>query len=827
MQTLWQDLRYGARMLAKKPGFTFVAVITFALGIGVNTAIFTVFNTLLRPLPVKDPDGVVRIESSIRGGNFSYPEYAYYREHARAFSSVIAYAQDKALIGVKSSAEESEEVAAEFVSDNFFSALGGAAALGRVFSPEENAAEPVAILSYHFWKRRFSGDPEIIGKTALLDGRPFIIVGVTERKFVGLTREGPAIWLPMAMRAEMPSVWSNPVEKNDWHNKRDFQWLKAAARLKPESDAEQAGAELTALFEQLAQGWPKADPNDRISARPISGFGAVDHYAWRSFGLILISTGIVLLIACSNIASLLLARAAVRQKEIGVRSALGASRGRIVRQLLTESCLLAFVGGLAGLMLAWWTLELLIAQFISSNGGVSGDSLAIDLSPDARILAFTILLTLLSGLAAGIAPAMRASRVDLVAMLKDTGTAFGQRLARSRLSDSMVVAQIVLCLTLLIPAGLLLRGLAQALTADPGFETKKLLVVNYSLELSGYTEARARLFKQELQARLAGLPGAESVSAGDPPLAVSRATINAPGLSETGEKLSLRASYYSVAPNWFETVGIPILRGRGFAADDMRGVATEVVVSQSTARNLWGEQDALGKIIELESSAKEIEAGAAPFAAAQIVGIAQDAQTDRLGQIPSYFIYIPEEPRSYLDASLLVRTSGDAREMKARAQAEVRALEPVVRLWLNSMEEEIAMSKRVGETRAASELAAGLGLLALLLASVGLYGVMSYTVAERTREIGIRMALGANSGDAVRMEMKRGMTLTMIGLAIGLPASLALTRLLKSFIFGLSATDPLTFALISSLLIAVSLAACYIPARRAAKVDPMVALRYE
>ncbi len=830
MQSFWQDVRYGLRMLAKHPGFTFVAVFTLALGIGVNTAIFTMFNTLLHPLPVQDPDTVVRVESSLHGSQFSFPEYAYYREHSQVFSDLVAYAEEKVLVGGNSVTEEVEEITGDFVSDNFFSALGGQAALGNTFSPEGNnspAKESSVVLSYHFWQKHFAGDPAIVGRSLLLNNQPFTIIGVTEREFVGLTHEMPDIWLPIAMRAEMPSVWHTLTNKADWFTKRSFQWLRVSARLAREKTVAEARAELSLLRGQQAQEWQEIATDERISVTPISGFGAVDRVAWRTFGIILLATGIVLLIACSNIANLLLARAAMRQKEIGVRLSLGASRWRVIRQLLTESFLLSLIGGGAGLLFSWWTLELLVMKFITSNDGADTNNLVLNLTPDARILGFTFLLALLSGVIFGIAPALRATRPDPIAMMKDEGSAFG--MSRSWLHKGLVVAQVALCLMVLIPAGLLLRGLVQALVTDPGFETKQLLVVGYSLELSGYDEQRARLFKQQLQARLASLPGVESVSAGDQPLLnVGRLTITLPGTNETTERKTFRVSFNDAAPGWFETVGIPILRGRGFVAADIQPDATVVVISESTARNLWGDEDPLGKLVQLEPNAKAIAAGTARITTAQVIGIARDAQNDRLGAIPPYFIYLPEEPsQQSLDTSLLVRTSGEAKEMKALVSAEVRAMEPVIRLWLGSMEEKIAGSKRVGETRAASQLAAGLGLLALLLASVGLYGVMAYTVSQRTREIGIRLALGAQYGDVLRMIVRQGLGLALLGIVIGILASLMMTRLLTSFLFGLSATDPLSFVGVSLLLAIVALLACYIPARRGAKTEPMIALRSE
>jgi putative ABC transport system permease protein len=829
MRTLLQDLRFGARMLMKRPGFTLIAVLTLGLGIGVNTALFTLFNTLIRPLPIKDPDAVVRLNYISAGsGKFSYPDFLYFRDHTKAFSALIANEDERFLLGVKE-AEEAQEIRGEFVSGNFFSELGGEAILGRTFAPEESdtpGKDPVVVLSHRFWQRRFAGDPKIVGRTILLNGRPFTVIGVTEPEFTGLSSTPPELWMPMTMRSEMatvglytPALGGVPPAREDWYGKRDLQWLNLVGRLKPGKILEEARAEMSVLFGQLARAYPEINPKDSVRMTQMSGFGKIDRYQWRTFGIVLSATGIVLLIACSNLANLMFARAVSRKKEIGVRLCLGASRWRVIRLLLTESLLLSLLGGVAGLFLAWWSLETGAATVV-----VGVATPAHNLTPDARILTSTLLLSLLSGVAFGLVPALQATRADLVATIKDEGSAFGQRLSRSWLRNGLVVAQVALSLMLLVPAGLLLRGLAQVLMVDPGFEMKKAMVVGYSLELSGYDQARAQTFNRQLQARLAALPGVEAVSVGDSPLGGGRLTITVPG-KESEDGLTMRASYLDVGPDWFKVFGIPIVRGLGFTAEEAQAGTEVVVVSEATARNLWPGEEPIGKSLRVER--RENEDAEKIFFTTHVIGVARDAHTGQIDEIPQVSLYLPARSRRWLDATLLARTSRDAAEMKAAIRAEARALEPLLRLRLNSMEEVIAAHGQVRNIRQRAWLASGLGLLALLLAAIGIYGVMAYAVSQRTREIGIRMALGASRRDALRLILVQGMRLVTLGAALGGAGGAAFSRLLRSFLFGLSPFDPIAYVIVALLLTAVAVVACLVPARRAMKVDPMAPLRVE
>jgi len=823
MQTLWQDLRFGARMLLKRPGFTAIAVLTLALGIGVNTALFTSFNLILRPTPVKDPDTVIRIEYQ-RGSTsraFSYPDYVWFRTHAQSFTDWLPSFAEKFLLGETRPGVEPEEIPGAFVAENHLATLGGSVRLGRFWAPEENQVagrDAVVVLSHAFWQRRFAGKPEIVGQSLLLNGKPFTVIGVTGAEFVGLGRDVPAIWLPLMMRAAMATVHFEEVatENRDWFGRQDFQWLNLHARLKPGKTLAEAQAEMMLLHSQLPRATPAPATRDVIQVGPLTRVGPK---FWTVWATVMGASGLVLLIACSNLANMLLARAASRQKEIGVRLALGASRWRVIRQLLTESLLLAASGGVAGVLLAWWTAEIILPWTLGGAGWIY-DKSALSLSPDWRVLGFALLLSLLSLVLFGLIPALRATRPDLIAVIKDDSAAFGGSLTRSWLRNGLVVAQVTLCLLLLIPAGLLLRALTSVLAADPGFEAKKLLVVFYSLELSGYDETRAELFSRQLQERLAALPGVQSVSLergfG------GRTSLSLPGASGTRFD---GVPFYRVTANYLETIGTPLVQGRGFTADEAQAKAPVVIVSESAARNLWPNENPLGKTFRVE---RQLSTGSdIVFPSAQVIGVARDNQIYRVGQTPPLLFYAPTTMAGGMDTALVARTASDAASMKEQARKAAFALEPVLRLDVFTKEEEIADSEQVGETRAASRLAAALGGLALLLAGLGLYGVMAFSVAQRTREIGIRIALGARGRDVLTLVLKQGLRLVLLGAALGLAGSLAVTQMLRSLLFGLSAADPAAYAGVALLLIAVALVACWIPARRATKVDPMIALRCE
>jgi len=531
-----------------------------------------------------------------------------------------------------------------------------------------------------------------------------------------------------------------------------------------------------------------------------------------------------LLIACFNIANMQLARAISRQKEIGLRLCLGAGRWRLVRQLLTESLLLAAIGGIAGVLLAWWSLNLFLSVVLARYGGGDVTRLALDLTPDVRVLAFSFGLALLSGIAFGLVPAMRATRPDLLGMIKaESANATGGS-SRSRLSSALVVAQVAICFVLLIPAGLLLRSVQRVLATDPGFEAKKLISLGYSLELSGYDDERAKVFQQQLIARLASLPGVQSVSLDRE--FDGRAIVTLLDHASSGPGQFAGVPVEAIPATYLETIGTPILAGRNFTTDEVNAKAAVAIVSESTARNLWPGESPLGKLVRLEESTRNGDTRVL-MSSAQVIGIARDNQIFRAGQTPPLFFYLPGATPGESDTTLLVRTSTSAAALKDVVRREAYALEPVLRLFVSTFDEEIAKDKSVVSAQAASHGATFLGTLALVLASVGIYGVMAWFVVQRTREIGIRMALGAQSYNVLALVLRQGVKLVLLGIVIGVPASLAAAQLLKSMIFGLSAADAFTVGAVTALLTGVTLVACYLPARRATRVDPVVTLRNE
>ncbi len=854
METLLQDLRFGARMLRKRPGFTFIALVTLSLGIGVNTALFTVFNVfVLQPLPVKDPHSLVEIRGVNQRGQrenlFSYPDYLDYRRHSRTLAGLALWSKLGVTAGEMRSGrddvswlrEDFGYVSIEIVTANYFTALGAEMALGRGFLEEEDRtplARPVAVLSHFFWQRRFNGDPNVIGKTIKLAGQPFTVVGVTAKEFIGATPGAPAAWIPLMMHDAV--VTAGMRNHKRWLTERDADEFLMIGRLKPGATPEQARAELNLITAQFAEQKPDKQRKAGVTVKSSPGFISIPAEDWADLLLAPVSVALVLLIACANVANLLLARASERQKEIGVRLALGASRWRIVRQLLTESVLVAALGALAGLALAGWTLKALYLTVMARLPGTLRDSVVLNLDPDYRVFGFTFLMALLAGLAAGLAPALQASRPNLNSAIKDEGSSFGQHLSQSRLRNGLIVAQIAVSLTLLVGAGLLARNLQKLQTIETGMEVKNLFSV--VADLSEPDPPRQMQLRRQLADRLRALPGVQAVSqALRQPLSGSAATtpITLNDQARQSDR-PLRAKYNFVSPTHLATLGVPLLHGRNFSEQEANAGAPVVVVSESTTRKLWPELkdsgSAIGKRIGIGAAALKADADnmqaktdgglvADNFPQYEVIGIAGDTRSGGVTQPDDTFLYVPLKPDSAIAEHLIVRTLGDPGSIMAAVRGEAVALDPRLKVALQRTAENLDL--QIVPFRIAGSIATALGLIALFLAAVGLYGVMSFVVTQRTREIGIRLALGAEPRAVVALFVRQNLRMIACGVALGLAGGAGISRLLAAALVDLSPLDPLAFGSVSIGLTLVALLACWIPARRATKVDPLVALRYE
>ena len=810
MGNLVRDLRYSLRTLRKNPGFTIVAVIALALGIGVNTSIFSLYNALaLRPLPVKDPERVVRLFQTHSGepgaGVFSYPEYVDYRDRNPVLSGLAAWSWASAAMG---SGDRVEDVKAMFVSGNYFDVLGADTAAGRTFVPEEDrtaGSHPVVVLSYGFWERRFARDPAVVGRTILLNGHPFMVVGVVAHNFVGTDVEAPEIWLPIMMSATIAPERGTGVFQD-----RNGHWLQVIGRLKPVVSWAQARAAMDVLARQLAQTYAEDKNSGVLLATATFLPPNVEEVSTPIALLVMGAVGLVLLIACANVANLLLARATARQKEIGLRLSLGATRGRLVRQLLTESLVVSLLSGVAGLLLAAWSSSVLMRLLTPPFTG----TLNFNVRPDLRVLGYACAVSLATGIIFGLVPALQASKPGVNDLIK---TSKGRR---AWASDLFVMAQVGLCVILLVAAGLLLRALGRAQTTDPGFDTKHVVAVSLDLRLHHYDTAAAVAFERRVADRLKTLPGVKTVSlAATVPLgsADMATSVVIEGHEPKLDAPPLIVGQDVVSPGFFETLSIPVLRGRRFQDADWNKGPEIAIINETMARRFWPGQEAIGKRLRVGDAKAYTE----------IVGVVKDTRSTYLWQTDELYLYSPAKAKDNPgpDLNILVRAAGDAHSLMGMLPGVVRELDRSVQVSVKPMDENLEVwiwPSKVGAT-----LAAAFGLLALTLAAVGIYGVVAYTVSRRTHEIGIHVALGAQRGDVLRMILGRGMALVAAGGAAGLAASLAISRLLAKFLYGLPAGDPVTFGAVAASLVAVALIANYVPARRALRVDPMVALRYE
>jgi predicted permease len=819
METLWQDLRYALRILAKNPGLTLVIVASLALGIGANSAIFSIVNgLLLRPLPVEEPSRLVALASSdshdVYPHGISYPDFLDYRSHSEALADLMVYAPGPFSL---SQGGPSERIWGVLASGNYFSLLGVKPAYGRGFLPEDDRApgvSPVVVISYSLWQRRFGADPGAIGKTVQINGHPFVLVGVAPRGFHGTeVLFASDLWVPTMMEAQIFPSSPEMLQQRDEHE------FRAWARLRPGVTREQAQAAISAQAAQLEKAYPITNKNVHIlvfpewEARfePGSGKGLA-----VASGMLLAVVCIVLLIACANVANLLLARGSVRTREFAIRRALGASRWRLVRQLLAESMMLALLGGAAGLLVAQWS-----AGALSSFRPPTDIPFLFDFQVDVRVLVYTLCMGVLAGIAFGLAPALRLSRPDLVPALKDSSATekHGQR--RVGLRGTLVVFQVSASLVLLICAGLFYRSLRHAGDMETGFRNQSVLLFSLSPRQQGYDETQGREFFHRFLEKAAALPGVKSASLVDPPPLdfFSRASdLFLEGYQPRPEEGRVSVSYSRVTPGYFQTVGTSLLRGRDFTARDDLNAPPVVIINETMARRYWPGQDPLGKRLRIDKPD-------APFA--EIVGVVKDGKYRNLAEQPTPYLFLSAEQHYRGEASFAVLTSGDPHALVAPLQEVVNGLDPGIPIFSVKSVTEHLNGRSLLPFRLASRMLGILGGLGMLLANVGLYGLLSFSVRQHTREIGIRMAIGARQEHILRQFVWQGLKLTLGGLAIGVVLALGATRLVSSILFGVSPTDAATFVTIPLLLLLVALTACYFPARRAARVDPLVALRYE
>jgi len=824
MNSTLQDLRYCLRSLGKAPGFTAIAVLSIALGIGANTAVFSIVNAMLfKPLPVRHPEQLAALyiteQSSPFPDAFSYPDYLDYRDRNEAFSDLVGHYG--VTLSMAGTGAQPELLWGELVTGNYFTGLGVRPALGRVFNDEDDrrpGAHPVAVLSYGFWQRRFGGDPAVVGKVLKLNGHDFNVIGVATYGFSGTRFLGfiPDVWVPVMMHEQVLH------ESGDRLTARGRRWLNVNGRMKPGVTIGQATAAMNVVARQLAESWPQTDRDVTVKIMPgghktqplPGGENILTFVSAMMMGLV----GLALLVACANVANLLLARATARRREIAVRLALGASRWRLIRQLLTESIVLALAGGAVGFLLALWLNDLFKStgpplDFATVNPDY-------DLGLDTRVLAFTLLASLVTGVLFGLLPALQASRPDLVPTLKGESRSVGRGARRFTLRNALVVVQFALSLVLLICAGLFIRSLQNAQRVSPGFDTKNILIGSVNLGIQGYTEARGREFFKRVIERVGKLPGVERASLADSlPLddSTSGGRVLIEGYVPRSENEKIEVLYTTAAPKYFETMGTQIVQGRAFDERDKEDAPRVVVINETMAGRYWPGQNPVGKRLQL---------GSANSPYLEVIGVARDGKYITIGEAPLPYMFLPLR-QNYSDrVRILIRAEADPTALAAGLRREVQALDETLPVYGVKTIQQF-MERSLWGIDGMVGLLSGLGLFALLMAAVGIYGVMAYAVAQRTREIGIRMALGARRGDVLRLVVGQGMLLALVGMVIGVAGAFAATRLLASLLVGVSATDPATFALTALLLAVVALLACFVPARRATKVDPMIALRYE
>ena len=806
MQTLWQDLRYGARMLLKQPGFTLIAALTLGLGIGANTAIFSVVNALLlRPLPYAEPERLALLSEKSRAGerlSASYPNATDWRARAQSF---VGMASSCARSFNLSGRDKAARLPGRVVNWNFFQLLGVSPQLGRLFTEADDryGAARAVIVSHGFWQGRLGGAANVIGQTVLLTNEPYTVIGVAPPGFEYF--EAADVYAPLGLFVAPDSGFAD-------RGSSAFDFY-AVARLKPGVTLEQANSEMAAIGRQLAQEYPKVNEGKSAQAERLQD--VMSESVRQSLWVLLAAVGFILLIACINVANLLLARSADRQKEIAVRLALGAGRWRIVRQMLSESLLIAGLGAACGLLIGSWMLSGLLTLAPAEIPQLSR------VSPDKTVLLFTLGVAALTSLMCGLLPALQASKTDLQAGLKEGG-----RLTSGAASEGMrkglLIAEVGLSLALLTGAGLLLRSMYNLLLVDPGFDTDNLLTMRLNLSGGKYDTQKGRAFYDECLARVNALPGvrAAALAHSVPILGTNWSSDFTAADKPSPSPADLPESdYLRVSANYFETMGIRLLLGRWFTAADTPDSAPVVVINETLARRIWPGENPIGKRIKQGSPERD-----SPYR--EVIGVVNDVKMNGVEQATTMQTYALFSQMPGESISVLVRTRGAPLDFAASVERAIHSIDKDLPVYsIRTMDQLLGNS--LAQRRMTLVLLASFAALALALAAVGVYGVMSYAVRRRTHELGIRMALGASGGDALRLILAQGLKLALAGIGLGLLATVALTRWMESLLFDVRPTDPLTLGVIAVVLLGVALLACWIPARRATKVDPVIALRCE
>jgi predicted permease len=817
LSNVGRDVRYALRTFRRSPGFAVAAMAPIALGIGINTGVFSILNSVaLRPLPVPDSRELVSIHQRFQGvrerrihgsrSMFSVPEYRAYRDETQTLSGLMAYSRPWS---VTMGADTTEEVEGVLVTCNYFDVLRVRPAAGPGFTSAncgDPAAPPIVILSHDLWTRAFAADPGIAGKTITLNGRPVGVAGVAPPGFAGIDITKAAFFAPTTLRAVL-----RPDET--FHEDPHTSWLSLAGRRNSGASTDAVAAELAVIAGRIDRQEPGRTTSLTVQPATSLALPEARRDIFSMASLVLPAFGLVLLIACANVANLLLARAAGRTKEIAVRLAVGASRRRLLQQLLTESLLIALIGGAAGSLLAWWSFKGLLALLLSALPGTI-PPLSVDANPNLTVLWFGLGLTVLTALVFGMAPALQASKQDVQTVLKQDGAGSGRRTS-GWLRGALVGMQVAVCMVLLITTALLLRALYAAQTAEPGFDYRQVAMASFDLRSPRYSDTQAAALQRQLIERLSALPGVDAVAR------VDRTPLS-PGRTQTLFRLPAQEpwqeiDFNTVSPEYFALLGIPIVQGRTFTAAELTRESRAVIVTEATARRYWPGGDPIGRTLVMGLGPNQ----EVPL---EIVGVAGDAQITMVGETVSSYMYLPAGPPGRR-LGLLVRSRTDLAALASGIRAATREIDPGIVTRVNPLEQNLDFWRTV--SRVTASLSGSLGFLALALASLGVYGVVSYVVSRRVREVGIRMMLGASGRDVQRLILRQTLRPVVIGMVLGIAAAAAASQILQSVLFGVSPFDPIAFVAAPLFLLAVAAAATLLPARQALKLDPMTTLRYD